>query len=568
MHEMMLQTDRKRASAAAHADRAIRNDGLLWAAAVGMFALAVLSTGYLVYMELGPWRQELIDVDEMYFASCAARGLAVGHFPVAGCYDNKGPMTHLVYQLVQLASSRYDILAIKGAAFVMVALVVGLVAVLAYRLGGRLAAVAAAALALQALATEVSHMALKTETLGVAFVLAGLILLVPVAQRDGSRSRLLSGCLLGLAVVTKQTNLLVGFAVLVYIGLCCRGSTTGWTRAFAKEAALFALGLVLPFLLFLLLFVATGRQAEFLGSFYLFPSVYGAPVDSPSFRPMWWRLGAVLRTLAETPLLAVLFAMSLASLGLSARNLRGRDSTADRSRILVGMAAIALLLVMAISPAFFSYHVVPARTLMAVLGGTLIADASARIRSSSSVTGVGVAAVLLCNSLLMAANSWRTDGGKQSRLPYMRAVALGDGRGEYGYVLGTSPQFYFVNGLVPASNVMFPWAVAGAPEFHYFTLPPTATWRGRAVATARARGLDDLMADFRRTPPRYIFVVDKMARSADSPRLADVPGFDEYVADRCRYLREVNGSWRGTARVFRCRTDGEILHTERATGVP
>jgi hypothetical protein len=263
----------------------------------------------------------------------------------------------------------------------------------------------------------------------------------------------------------------------------------------------------------------------------------------------------MLRTLAETPFLAILFAMSLARLGLSARNLRRRSSAADHSRILVGLSAIALLLVMAVSPAYFSYHLVPARTLMAVLGGTVIADVSAKIRSSSSVGGVAVSALLICASLLMAANSWRTDGGKHSRLPYMRAVSLGDGTGEYGYVLGTSPHFYFVNGLVPASNVMFPWALAGAPEFHYFTLPSTANWRGRAVAEARTRGLDDLMADFRRTPPRYILVVDRMARSASSPRLSDVPGFDEYVAEHCQYLREVNARWRGIARIFRCRTN-------------
>jgi hypothetical protein len=229
---------------------------------------------------------------------------------------------------------------------------------------------------------------------------------------------------------------------------------------------------------------------------------------------------------------------------------------------------MALLLVMVISPAYFSYHVVPARTLMAVLAGTLIADLSARLRASSSAGAVAVAAVLLCASLFMAANSWRTDGGKKSRLAFMRAVALGDGVGEYGYVLGTSPQFYFVNGFVPASNVMFPWALLGAPEFHYYKLPSTAGWRGRAVAEARERGLRDLMADFGRTPPSYILVIDNMARSAGSPRLADVPGFDEYLAQRCQFVRQVNAGWRGSARIFRCRTDGGLNQSERTTAAP
>jgi hypothetical protein len=409
-------------------------------------------------------------------------------------------------------------------------------------------------------------MALKTENVGVAFLLAGLILLVSNGQASRPGSRLLSGCLIGLAVATKQTNLLVGLVVLVWFGLCGLGSARGGTRAFVKEATLFAIGLMLPFLLFLLLFVATGRQAEFLGSFYLFASIYGAHGDSASFKPVLWRLGAVLRALGQTPLLAVLFAVSLARLGLSARS--GRLFADDSSRLLVALATVALLIVMAISPAFFSYHVVPARTLMAVLGGVLIADVSAKMRTASSRAAGAAAAALICASLLMAANSWRTDGGKKSRLAFMRAVALDEGEGAYGYVLGTSPHFYFVNGLVPASNVMFPWALAGTPEFHYFTLPPTASWRGRAVAEARAQGLRDLMADFHRTPPRYILVVDKMARSAASQRLADVPGFDEYVADRCQYLRQVKAGWRGTAKIFRCNTEGETPAPERTRGAP
>jgi hypothetical protein len=548
---------------------AFRRDRLLWTAVVCMLVLGLLSIGYLVWMELGPWRHEVIEYDEMYFASCAARGMAVGQLPVAGCYDNKGPMISFVYQLVQIASSRYDIVAIKGAAFAVVALVTGLVAMLAHRLGGKIAAVAAAALALQSFATEVSHMALKTETVGVAFLLAGLIVLVSYGQGDRAWSRLLSGCLVGLAAVTKQTNLLVGLAVLVWFGLCWRGPGTEGSRTFIKEIALFSMGLMVPFLLFLLLFGATGRQAEFLGSFLLYPSIYGAHNDIPAFKLFLLKLGSVLRTLGKTPLLAALFAMSLARLFLlSAGNFNGRMGAACSSRILVGLAAIALLLVTVISPVFFSYHVVPSRTLMAVLGGTLIADMSAKFRASSSVGSATVAIGLVSASLLMAAISWYRDGGKNLNLAFIHTASVGDSAGDYGYVLGTSPHFYFVNGLVPASNVMFPWALAGAPEIHYYTLPSIASRHGLVLAEARARGLQDLMADFRRTPPRYIFVVDKFARSAKSPRLADIPGFDEYVADRCQHLRKVSADWRGSANIFRCRTNNEMHPPEGTKGFP
>ena len=88
------------------------------------------------------------------------------------------------------------------------------------------------------------------------------------------------------------------------------------------------------------------------------------------------------------------------------------------------------------------------------------------------------------------------------------------------------------------------------------------------MAEARKRGLQELMADFRRTPPRYILVVYRMARATGSPRLSDVPGFDEYGADRCQYLRQIQAGWRGAAHIFRCRTDGEMHRPERTSGAP
>ena len=104
-----------------------------WRSVGVMLALAVVSLAYVALLEFGRWRDHAIQVDELYFSACAARGLTVGQFPIAGCHDNKGPMILLIHQLVQMASSTYDLVAIKVAAYAVVLLVAGAAAMLAHR---------------------------------------------------------------------------------------------------------------------------------------------------------------------------------------------------------------------------------------------------------------------------------------------------------------------------------------------------------------------------------------------------------------------------------------------------
>ena len=43
-----------------------------------------------------------------------------------------------------------------------------------------------------------------------------------------------------------------------------------------------------------------------------------------------------------------------------------------------------------------------------------------------------------------------------------------------------------------------------------------------------------------------------MARSADSRRVSDVPGFDEYLQEACVYLQDVGASDKKDASLYQC----------------
>src|SRR2546423_2787417 len=126
---------------------------LAWAGLAASLVLTLLSQLNLALLEFGPYRERAIQVDELYFAACAARGTATGT-TMAGCHDNKAPLIHLLYQAVQGNDGPYDIVAVKVAAFVTVTLIVALVALLAYRFAGAVAALVAGCLLLQAMSAD------------------------------------------------------------------------------------------------------------------------------------------------------------------------------------------------------------------------------------------------------------------------------------------------------------------------------------------------------------------------------------------------------------------------------
>ena len=529
----------------------------VWLGVCVMLALALLSLAYLASLEFGRWRHEAIQMDELYFSACAARGLAAGQLPIAGCHDNKGPLILLVHQLVQLVSSAYDLAAIKVAAYTVALLVAGAVAVLAHRLAGPMAAASGAALILQALATDASHLALKTETIGVFFLLASLIVAVGPVTRRGAWRLFASGVLLGMAVVTKQTFAFAAVAVAGWLWWSSTGSASARLRSCMTGSVVFGIGVLVPFAVFLLVFMLDHRQSEFLSSMLIYPSVYGAVATEPLYKRWGWTAGAVLTAMSGTVLLSTLFVGGAIRTILASRSLHKGTRTTARPRMLLLLVTVATFVTLVLAPAFYDYHLVPALALMAVFGGVLISDLAIELHDALPKSTAYLSLSLVAPSVLMATSTWSSNGGQwhtrtsDSVLAQSQALPAA-ARGEFAYVLGMQPGFYAYNGLIPASDVMYPWALLGAPQNPLFTPAPPGSVRAHGLAWAQQQATANLFADFHQTPPRYILVVRNMARAADSKRVSDVPGFDEYLQEACVYLKEVGASDKKDASLYQC----------------
>jgi len=519
-----------------------------WIALAATLVMGLISMAHLAFLEFGPWRHRAIQVDELYFAACAARGTAVGESLVAGCHDSKAPMIYILYQWVQGSGAPYDLVAVKVAALSTVAIILVLVGAIALRMAGLAAAIAAPALLIQALSGDASVMAFKTDTVGAAFMLAGLYVLMGEDARQRLFKVLAAGLLLGLAVVTKQSFGFFALAVLVWLAVA-RGSDRGAVPAL-RRIAVFGAGAVLPFLVFLGLFKARGRDIDYLASFFLYPSVYG---ESPLFslEALFWRLSNVLDILSHSTILVVLFTFAALSLAIGA--LRGHPVPARA--VLLLFATVAAIVVVMVAPTYFPYHTVPLWTLTAILGGTSVGEIWSRSRARAPTVTVYLAGGLLIAAVLSAASSWHTNGGRRDTSLARDDTPSVEGGG-YAYVLGTWPDFYVYNRLVPASDIMFPWALPGTPASWTYNPPGPGTLRDRMLEEVHARNLSRLFADFDRTPPGYILVLDDMAREAGSSRVTDVQGFDEYLEHRCTFVRTAHDERRGSARLFRCNVEG------------
>jgi len=521
-----------------------------WAGLACTLGVAILSVLNLGVLEFGPLVHQEISVDETYFAVCAARGTATGEIPISGCHDNKPPLIFLLYQLIQPAGSPYDLRTIKAAAFTTVGMITVLAAWIAFRLAGVAAAVVAPALIMQWLTSDANLLAFKTETVGAVFMLGALAVL---AERESWRRLLIllgAGVLVGLAVVTKQPYGFAAIAIIVWLGVCIRSeSHVGWLRIFAIRASVFCLGTLLPSVILLVTFYRQGTHIDFLSSFFLYPALLGRASEYSAFRVLIWKIGAILFNTSASPSAFALF-VTAAILTISGAL---RDATAAHARLLALMTSVVLLVTLLGMPAYYAYHTIPAWVLMAVLGSAVVGDFWPRLLGSAPTVAASVSIGLFAAALLPAVGSWQTNGGRGSIAELCRAeFEVPGSRGEFGYVLGAWAAFYFYNGLIPASRVQFPWALPGTPAMWNFSPPERDGLRGRVLAQLQERNLANMYSEFRDTPPRYIAVLNSMARSSGSNVVTDVPGFDDYLRTSCDYLHSVADPKWGDIRIYRC----------------
>ena len=517
---------------------------------VAAFALSVLALALLAQLEAGRYTGLALQVDERYFSVCAGRGNVLGEFPLAGCHDNKAPLIFLVHQMANLGGDPYAPDRVKFLGFATAVLALVLAARLAWRQGGPAGAVIAATLGLSIFTRDSSLLALKTETLGMVFVLGGLLALVPAgaARQRWFLPCLFSGLLLGLAFVTKQTYALVALGLAAWLAFGGRADGARFGRV-----AVFLAGCALPFLAFLAVFLARGQAGDFLASFFLYPSIYGNPGEAGWASLIAWRLGAIAQAFSRVELLSLFTLVSLAMLlGVPRRPVRMAMPAQAALFAPLLIVAATLLAPLLLSPVFFVYHGVPPWLAMAMLSGAVMGGLWDRALGPSPSKQWIVALALVGSATLQLGTSWHSNGGRGRGESSAVALQVADRAVHYAHVLGDWPDFYIEGRRVAASFVQFPWAFSGIAGAWHFRRPPPGSWKGQLLATAQARAEQQLLADFRLTPPREILVMPAYAALLALPAGSAGSGLRDYLASRCAPMAEDAPARRRGALAFTC----------------
>ena len=517
---------------------------------VAAFALSVLALALLAQLEAGRYTGLALQVDERYFSVCAVRGNVLGEFPLAGCHDNKAPLIFLVHQIANLGGDPYAPDRVKFIGFATAILALGLAARLAWRHGGPAGALIAATLGLAIFTRDSSLLALKTETLGMVFVLGGLLALMPAgaARQRWLLPCLFSGLLLGLAFVTKQTYALVALGLAAWLAFGGRADGARFGRV-----AVFLAGCALPFLAFLAVFLARGQAGDFLASFFLYPSIYGNPGEAGWASLIAWRLGAIAQAFSRVELLSLFTLVSLAMLlGVPRRPVRMAMPAQAALFAPLLIVAATLLAPLLLSPVFFVYHGVPPWLAMATLSGAVMGGLWDRALGPNPSKQWIVALALVGSATLQLGTSWHSNGGRGRGESSAVGERVADRAVHYAHVLGDWPDFYIEGRRVAASFVQFPWAFSGIAGAWHFRRPPPGSWKGQLLATAQARAEQQLLADFRLTPPREILVMPAYAALLALPAGSAGSGLRDYLASRCAPMAEDAPARRRGALAFTC----------------
>jgi len=529
--------------------------------ALVLLLIALLSLAQLFYREFTVFRGDYTHVDEIFFAVCATRGFAFSDPLVPGCHDNKGPLAYSIYQLVEWASGRYNITGIKQASLVLVISALGAVAWVARRVAGNgLAALLAAALVAQVMATSTDFLALKLELIGTLFLLFGIALLLRWQENRKFWLLFSAGFMFGLAVMTKQTFALGVFGAVAWLLISGRPVSGLW-REKLKAGLIFTVATALPLGFYGLAFWLRGEFSEFAGSVFLHAISYGAGGLPASLSERAWKLGWLVHQFGLVFPLTLLFIAALCWWGFASRPYPNGPPQQRSSMGLLFTQAIAMALVPVLAKQYFAPHLLPAWLLMSIPAAVIAAvwlQGLKQASISSSGTFPACAGLGLGVAIVMAVNSWYLNGdvvkrrlGQQHQLD--QGSSIPGAAGSYGYVLGVRPEFYFFNGIIPASDVLYPAGLAGAGSSvrssdEIEALPVLA----RALAVTQKQAELRLMSQFRQTPPEYIFLVDRWARVPGSAALTDVLSLNRYITKHCTRVRAVKGQPYQQGLLYRC----------------
>ena len=503
---------------------------------------SLLGVLLLAKVEFGGRGDLPMQLDELYFATCAARGMAAGEVPVSGCHDNKGPLIFLLYQAVMDPAHPYRLATIKWAGFALGGLVSVLGALLALRIGGRVAAVLALALALQTCTLDPWFFSLRTESLGMACMLLAALALLPRGAGPLAGWRVaVAGLMCGLALLARQNFLflVVGLAAWLVV------SQWGSWRRLLRFALLFGLGVLAPMLMFAWVFHLQGKVAEYAASLFVYPALYGSNAEEGALRRMLLKL-ALLAEYVQ-PLSAFAAMGVLGGVALLQRRLPLSADAAVAARLTLVLAAASLIFLVLV-PVLLRPHLWPSLLLMAVLAAPVLAHGLSQRDWRWPVAGL-----LLLLSLITLLSAWGGPQGNPLRdRKNLQAPKIAEAQGGFAYVVGMWPKIYSDNGWIPASTVMYPIALPEAPQTWAFKPPEPGSLKSRVLLPLREHNQSQLLADFARTPPRVIVTIDRDARRPGSQDATDIPVLRSYLSQHCTLGRRLEEGTPYASSLFLC----------------
>jgi 4-amino-4-deoxy-L-arabinose transferase-like glycosyltransferase len=502
-------------------------------ALAALLAISIASFLFVIFLDVSQFGKWASQIDEYYFSACAVHGLHAGSIPIAGCHDNKAPLIFLIYELVFKAAGDFNAPALRTVAISVAFANACILASIAYRVCGAVAAALTVSLLLSSMALDIQLMALKTELVGGLFVSCAILVLSTPAGLK-SLHLALAGLFIGAAVVTKQTYAFAGFAIIAWLLLNARFASLSQTVAGLARCAIFALCVLAPFLLFWLSFNRQQAGPDFLASFFLYPLVYG-PSCVSGLGVFLRCAGGVLSGLSDYFVLVTMTVGAATALVISGPAALPRRYPDPRWLIL--LVVLFLLMQLALTPWWFPAYVMMVAGPMALLSGIVAGDYWRKgWRGGAKLTFTAVV-ILFAGVTLGAAKSWHGNARIEKAFTPARpgaATVPAAASPRYAYQLGEHPDFYARNGLVPASSIQFSWALPGTPETWSYRIPEANSAKRRWLDAEQSRNLSRLYADFSRTPPRYILLSDNIIRVRDASGPIGIPGFQAYLDRNCR----------------------------------
>jgi hypothetical protein len=503
--------------------------------------VAFCGLGYLLWYELDSRALVPLQVDDLYFLSCAVRAVTQESGVLVGCHDNKGPLTYIAYALLSQSTQLYDLAPIKitGTAFVLLNAL--LAAWLSERWAGRQAAIVTLVLAMGLVFIDPSFLAFKTESLAVMFTLLGIGLLTHRVAGDptGPFRLMAAGALFGVAIMSNQKFVVIWGAAALWIWLAIAAAPAGqqdkFTRRHVHSIAIFSAGTAVPFLLLLGTYALFGRAHEYLASLFLYASLYGTAADGNLAQVIGWRLGLVAQKLRPFLLYVsvAVFACVFLMRGILLRTAGWSATSWSLFLISLAMAAYGLLCLS--FSILFGYHFMPVFVLASIMAGVgysslakLIPDVCFRLFMP----------LLLIHFLASGAIAMWFGMKDRAQSDTVFKYLVTPTQGDYAYVAGVWPGFYVFNQLIPASDVLYPHALHGAQPSPFFRLPAVGSVKRQLLDKIRGENERKLTSDFQKTPPRYIYVEDTWAHLTAASS-TDLTLLNEYIAIHCEHTKRV-----------------------------